>query len=88
MQDLADRYQLFSLPLLMAYIMCMTQKLAPPMPGSDPTQVAVMKFMAVMFSIFFIFLPSGLVLYSVTNALVTYLQLVLIYKTVVAKLSE
>jgi membrane protein insertase Oxa1/YidC/SpoIIIJ len=41
-----------------------------------------------MFSIFFIFLPSGLVLYSVTNALVTYLQQVLIYKTVGAKLSE
>ena len=88
LQDLSAPDPLFILPLLMAFIMFMTQKLAPPMPGSDPTQVAVMKFMPVMFSIFFIFLPSGLVLYSVTNALVTYLQQVLIYKTVGAKLSE
>ena len=72
----------------MALIMFMTQKLAPPMPGQDPTQVAVMKFMPVMFSLFFIFLPSGLVLYSVTNSLVTYLQQVLIYRTVGAKLTD
>ena len=88
LQDLSAPDPLFILPMLMAFIMFMTQKLAPPMPGSDPTQIAVMKFMPVMFSLFFIFLPAGLVLYSVTNALVTYLQQVLIYKTVGAKLSE
>ena len=88
LQDLSAPDPLFVLPILMAFIMFMTQKLAPPMPGSDPTQIAVMKFMPVMFSLFFIFLPAGLVLYSVTNALVTYLQQVLIYKTVGAKLSE
>ena len=88
LQDLSAPDPLFILPILMAFIMFMTQKLAPPMPGSDPTQIAVMKFMPVMFSLFFIFLPAGLVLYSVTNALVTYLQQVLIYKTVGAKLSE
>ena len=88
LQDLSAPDPLFILPILMALIMFMTQKLAPPMPGSDPTQIAVMKFMPVMFSLFFIFLPAGLVLYSVTNALVTYLQQVLIYKTVGAKLSE
>ena len=88
LQDLSAPDPLFILPILMAFIMFMTQKLAPPMPGADPTQIAVMKFMPVMFSLFFIFLPAGLVLYSVTNALVTYLQQVLIYKTVGAKLSE
>jgi YidC/Oxa1 family membrane protein insertase len=88
LQDLSAPDPLFILPMLMAFIMFMTQKLAPPMPGSDPTQMAVMKFMPIMFSIFFVFLPSGLVLYSVTNALVTYLQQVFIYKTVGAKLTE
>ena len=88
LQDLSAPDPLFILPILMALIMFMTQKLAPPMPGQDPTQVAVMKFMPVMFSLFFIFLPSGLVLYSVTNSLVTYLQQVLIYRTVGAKLTD
>ena len=88
LQDLSAPDPLFILPILMALIMFMTQKLAPPMPGQDPTQAAVMKFMPVMFSLFFIFLPSGLVLYSVTNSLVTYLQQVLIYRTVGAKLTD
>ena len=88
LQDLSAPDPLFVLPILMALIMFMTQKLAPPMPGQDPTQAAVMKFMPVMFSLFFIFLPSGLVLYSVTNSVVTYVQQVLIYRTVGAKLTD
>lgn len=88
LQDLSAPDPLFVLPILMALIMFMTQKLAPPMPGQDPTQAAVMKFMPVMFSLFFIFLPSGLVLYSVTNSIVTYIQQVLIYRTVGAKLAD
>ena len=87
LQDLSSPDPLFILPILMAVIMFMTQKLAPPMPGQDPTTAAVMKFMPITFSLFFIFLPSGLVLYSVTNSLVTYLQQVLIYKKSGAKLS-
>ena len=39
----------FILPILMAVIMFMTQKLAPPMPGQDPTTAAVMKFMPINF---------------------------------------
>ena len=88
LQDLSAPDPLFVLPILMALIMFMTQKLAPPMPGQDPTQAAVMKVMPVMFSLFFIFLPSGLVLYSVTNSIVTYIQQVLIYRTVGAKLTD
>ena len=87
LQDLSAPDPLFILPILMAFVMFMTQRLNPPMPGQDPTQAAVMKFMPIMFSIFFIFLPSGLVLYSVTNSLVTYAQQVLIYKKTGASLS-
>jgi len=87
LQDLSAPDPLFVLPILMAFIMFMTQRLNPPMPGQDPTQAAVMKFMPIMFSIFFIFLPSGLVLYSVTNSIVTYAQQVLIYKKTGASLS-
>ncbi len=36
LQDLSAPDPLFILPFLMAFIMFMTQKLAPPMPGSDP----------------------------------------------------
>jgi YidC/Oxa1 family membrane protein insertase len=48
------------------------QKLSPP--PSDPMQAKVMQFFPVIFTGFFAFFPSGLVLYWVVNNLLSILQ--------------
>jgi len=59
----ADPY--FVLPLLMGITMFIQQKLNPaPM---DPVQAKVMSVLPVVFTVFFAFFPSGLVLYWVVN---------------------
>jgi len=59
----ADPY--FVLPLLMGVTMLIQQKLNPaPM---DPIQAKVMMALPVVFTVFFAFFPSGLVLYWVAN---------------------
>ncbi len=59
----ADPY--FVLPLLMGITMFVQQKLNPaPM---DPVQAKVMSVLPVVFTVFFAFFPSGLVLYWVVN---------------------
>ena len=45
-----------------------------PSPGMDPSQQKVMLFMPIMFSVFFLFFPSGLVLYWVVQNLLSILQ--------------
>jgi YidC/Oxa1 family membrane protein insertase len=58
-----DRY--FVLPLLMGATMLIQQKLNPaPM---DPVQQKVMSILPIVFTVFFAFFPSGLVLYWVVN---------------------
>jgi YidC/Oxa1 family membrane protein insertase len=54
----------------------------------DPIQLQVMKFMPVMISVLFIWLPSGLVLYSVANAGISLIQQMYLYKQLGASLSE
>jgi YidC/Oxa1 family membrane protein insertase len=44
-----------------------------PTPG-DPVQAKVMQVMPVIFTVFFAFFPSGLVLYWVTNTLLSIAQ--------------
>jgi len=62
----------YILPVLMGLLMLVQQKLSPPPP--DPTQAKIMMFMPVMFTVFFLTFPSGLVLYWLTNTLVTILH--------------
>ncbi len=52
--------------------MLFQQKLNPT-PG-DPVQAKVMQIMPIMFTVFFAFFPSGLVLYWVTNTLLSIAQ--------------
>jgi YidC/Oxa1 family membrane protein insertase len=55
----------YVLPLLMGATMLIQQKLNPaPM---DPIQAKVMMVLPVVFTVFFAFFPSGLVLYWVVN---------------------
>ena len=70
--DLSTRDPYFILPLIMGAAMLMQQKLNPA--PADPVQAKVMQIMPVMFTGFFAFFPSGLVLYWVTNTLLSIAQ--------------
>ena len=60
--------------------MFLTQKLNPQPPTMDATQANVMKYMPVMFSLFFVIFPAGLALYTVVNSGVSLIQQRLLYK--------
>jgi YidC/Oxa1 family membrane protein insertase len=70
--DLSTRDPYFILPLIMGAAMFMQQKLNPA--PADPVQARVMQIMPIMFTAFFAFFPSGLVLYWVTNTLLSIAQ--------------
>ncbi len=70
--DLSTRDPYFILPLIMGAAMFMQQKLNPA--PADPVQAKVMQIMPIMFTGFFAFFPSGLVLYWVTNTLLSIAQ--------------
>ncbi len=70
--DLSTRDPYFILPLIMGVAMFMQQKLNPA--PADPVQAKVMQIMPIMFTAFFAFFPSGLVLYWVTNTLLSIAQ--------------
>lgn len=70
--DLSSRDPVFVLPALMGAAMFWQQKLNPKPP--DPMQARIMMAMPVMFTVFFMFFPSGLVLYWLTNSVFSTLQ--------------
>ena len=70
--DLSTRDPYFILPLIMGAAMLIQQKLNPA--PTDPVQAKVMQIMPVMFTVFFAFFPSGLVLYWVTNTVLSIAQ--------------
>ena len=70
--DLSSRDPIFVLPALMGAAMFWQQKLNPKPP--DPMQAKIMMAMPVMFTVFFMFFPSGLVLYWLTNSVFSTLQ--------------
>ncbi len=70
--DLSIRDPFFILPLLMAGAMFFQTSLNPTPP--DPVQAKVMKWMPVMFAGMFAFFPAGLVLYWLTNSVLSIAQ--------------
>ena len=70
--DLAVMDPYFVLPILMGASMFVTQMMQPEPP--DPMQAKVMKVMPVMFTFFFLWFPSGLVLYWLVNNLLSIAQ--------------
>lgn len=70
--DLSSRDPYFILPLIMGAAMLFQQKLNPA--PADPMQAKVMQVMPVIFTVFFAFFPSGLVLYWVTNTVLSIAQ--------------
>lgn len=71
-QDLSLKDPYFILPLIMGASMFVQMQLNPTPP--DPMQAKVMKIMPVIFTVFFLFFPSGLVLYWVVNNLLSIAQ--------------
>lgn len=72
-RDLSVIDPYFLLPLVLGVVNYIQQHLNP-MPSSDPVQARMMKFMPVAFTIFFLWLPAGLVLYYFANALLGIFQ--------------
>lgn len=78
--DLSAQDPYYILPLLMGASMFLIQKMSPNT-VTDPMQQKIMTFMPVMFTFFFLFFPSGLVLYWLVSNIVTLIQQTLIYKS-------
>ncbi|HEY9198475.1 MAG TPA: membrane protein insertase YidC [Gammaproteobacteria bacterium] len=78
--DLSAKDPYYVLPLIMGVTMFIQQKLNPaPM---DPMQAKVMMALPFIFTVFFAFFPSGLVLYWVTNNILSITQQWVITKRV------
>jgi YidC/Oxa1 family membrane protein insertase len=72
LNNLSDPDPYFVLPLIMGVSMFVQQKLNPAPP--DPIQAKVMMSLPFVFTVFFAFFPSGLVLYWVVNNLLSIAQ--------------
>lgn len=70
--DLAAMDPYFVLPILMGASMYGMNLLSPQMP--DPMQQKMMKMMPIIFTVLFIWFPSGLVLYWLVNNVLSFLQ--------------
>ncbi|MCP5417200.1 MAG: membrane protein insertase YidC [Chromatiaceae bacterium] len=71
-EDLSIKDPFYVLPLIMGVSMFIQQKLNPAPP--DPMQAKIMMSLPFVFTIFFAFFPSGLVLYWVTNNILSITQ--------------
>ncbi len=71
-QDLSTKDPYYVLPVLMGLTMVVQQRLNPA--PLDPLQAKIMMFLPIIFTVFFLFFPAGLVLYWVTNNSLSILQ--------------
>lgn len=70
--DLSSKDPFYILPILMGISMFLQQKLNPPPP--DPMQAKMFMLMPIIFTVFFLAFPAGLVLYWLTNNVISILQ--------------
>lgn len=70
--DLSVMDPYFVLPLIMGITMFLQQKMNPP--PADPMQAKIMQWMPVVFTLFFVFFPAGLVVYWVSNNILSISQ--------------
>ena len=82
--DLSVMDPYFVLPILMGATMYLQQHLTPTA-FSDPMQEKIFKFLPLIFTIFFVTFPSGLVLYWFVNNVFSILQQLLINKSLERK---
>jgi YidC/Oxa1 family membrane protein insertase len=76
--DLSAQDPYYILPLLMGGSMFLIQKMSPT-PATDPFQQKLMTYMSLIFTVFFLWFPSGLVLYYIVSNLFTIVQQRIIY---------
>lgn len=81
LDDLSLHDPYFVLPVLMGITMLIQQKLNPTPP--DPMQAKIMMALPFVFTFFFLFFPSGLVLYWFVNNLLSIIQQWVITKKIV-----
>ncbi len=72
LSDLSAKDPYYILPVIMGVSMFVQQKLNPPPP--DPMQAKIMMSLPFVFTIFFLWFPSGLVLYWVFNNILSIIQ--------------
>ncbi|WP_068547042.1 membrane protein insertase YidC [Thalassotalea crassostreae] len=77
--DLSSKDPYFILPILMGASMLLMQKLQPAM-SQDPMQQKMMQWMPVFFTFFFLWFPSGLVLYWFVSNVITIIQMLIIFR--------
>jgi len=82
-KDLSAPDPYFILPVVYAISMYVTTRLNPQ--PADPVQARIMLIMPIMFSVFFLFFPAGLVLYWVAQNLLSILQQWHINRTLAAE---
>ena len=78
--DLSASDPYFVMPILVGASMYMMQLLSPPSPTLDPLQQRILQLMPVFFTVFFLWLPSGLLLYWLVNNLLSLAQQWWIYR--------
>ncbi|MDO6446693.1 membrane protein insertase YidC [Colwellia sp. 1_MG-2023] len=78
LQDLSSKDPYYILPVLMGVSMFIMQKMQP-MTVQDPMQQKIMQYMPVMFTIFFFWFPSGLVLYWLVSNVISIIQMKIIF---------
>ena len=71
-KDLSAKDPYYVLPIVMGALMFFQNKMNPP--SADPSQAKMMTWMPVIFTVMFLNFPSGLVLYWLTNSLVSAMQ--------------
>ncbi|MDC9719200.1 MAG: membrane protein insertase YidC [Gammaproteobacteria bacterium] len=79
-QDLSVQDPYFVLPVIMGATMFIQQMLNPTPP--DPMQAKIMKMLPIVFTIFFLWFPAGLVLYWVCNNILSISQQYVITKRI------
>lgn len=84
LEDLSVMDPYYILPALMGASMFLIQKMSPTT-VTDPMQQKVMTFMPIIFTVFFIWFPSGLVLYWLASNIVTLVQQWLIFRSLEKK---
>lgn len=84
LQDLSSKDPYYILPVLMGVSMFIMQKMQP-MTIQDPMQQKIMQYMPVMFTIFFFWFPSGLVLYWLVSNIISIIQMKIIFSGIEKK---
>ena len=73
-KDLSAPDPYYISPVLLGIFMVLQQRLTPQAANIDPAQQKIMMFMPLMFSVFLIFLPAGLVIYIFVNTFMSVVQ--------------